>query len=191
MTSRTLSNEKIIETTLILLREQKPVTFSNLGKRLGTRSQSLYNYFSGTTELKAAVTADYYSRIFAKLQTNLMGVAGEEAVVIFAKTYADHGIEDFFVTQYVMSLPKGKFHEDKQVKEAIESVYHTLQRLLRPMVKDEKRLMIVERMIRNLILGEIIHIGTGRFNNPLVDPNESFEEMLKIAIASIDEKNEN
>lgn len=185
LTARTLSKSKIVDTVIELIRQQKPTTFSQISKQLGTRSQSIYNYFSDGNELKAAVTVRFYAKMTQELQNKIFGLSGKKAVLKFCQVSADYAIDDFLVLQYVISLPKEMFHGDKEVESTLDNLYQLLCQLLDPLISDKKQKLVYARLIRSLIAGEVIHIGTGRFDNDLVPADDSFLQMLEIALTDI------
>ena len=182
MTSRTLSKEKIIAISLELIKKQTQPSFSNIAKAMGMRSQSIYNYFENAEELKAAIAVNFYQELFKQLQAELLGLSGKSAVKKFCQISTEFAINDFLVTQYVMSMPKWMFHGDKEVESSIDDVYQILRTLIDPLFSDAQQKLVVSRMLRNLIIGQIIHIGTGRFTNPLISADDSFDKMLEITL---------
>lgn len=189
MTAHTLSHEKIVMTAIELIQQQQPVTFSKLGSVLGTRSQSIYNYFSDGDQLKKAVSVKYYRDLFARLQGALVGLSGKQAILEYSQIAADFAIENFFITQYVISMPKRMFHGDEQVADALNDIYELLKKLVDPLIDDRKQALVITRMIRNLISGEVIHIGTGRFKDPLVSASDSYIKMIELTLAYLSNDN--
>ncbi|WP_125770736.1 TetR/AcrR family transcriptional regulator [Companilactobacillus furfuricola] len=185
MAAHTLSHEKIVNTAISLVQDQQVVTFSKLGNVLGTRSQSIYNYFKDGDELKAAVAVKYYRDLYAKLQHSLIGLSGKAAVLKYSQVAAEFAIENFFITQYVISMPKWMFHGDQGVRDVLNDSYLLLKRLVDPLAADAEQSLVITRMIRNLISGEVIHIGTGRFKDPLMEASVSFEKMIELALINL------
>ena len=103
----------------------------------------------------------------------------------YSQVSAEFAIENFFITQYVISMPKWMFHGDADVQQVLNDIYLLLQKLIDPLATDERQALVMTRMIRSLISGQVIHIGTGRFKDPLVVPSESFEEMIELALSNL------
>ncbi|WP_180245647.1 hypothetical protein [Secundilactobacillus silagincola] len=53
-------------------------------------------------------------------------------------------------------------------------------------MSDELRLNAT-RMIRNLIIGEIVNVGRGWFKNDAVNETDSFKQMLLVALHHLEE----
>ncbi|WP_334352854.1 TetR/AcrR family transcriptional regulator [Companilactobacillus sp. HBUAS56257] len=177
MTSRTLSKEKIIAAAIELINEQNNLTFTNLGKKLGTKSQSIYNYYPDVLAVKIAVAISFYHDLKYKLQTDLLGLSGKEAVIKFCETSVSFQLSKYLVTQEVFSIPSGKINSKELDRSALD-VHDILIKLLTPLEANEKIRLILARTLRNLITGEVIHVGNGRFSDELVSAKESFDYML-------------
>lgn len=189
MTAHTLSHEKIVMTAIDLIQQQQPVTFSKLGSVLGTRSQSIYNYFSDGDQLKGAVSVKYYRDLFTQLQSVLVGLSGKKAILEYSQVAANFAIDNFLITQYVISMPKWMFHGDEQVADALNDIYELLKKLVDPLTADREQALVISRMIRNLISGEVIHIGTGRFKDPLVSASDSYIQMIELTLLNLSSDN--
>lgn len=89
---RTLDLSKVLAATSELIDKQgiAAVTFPNLAKKLGIRSQSLYHYIDNRTQLLSLVGAN---RIKA-LKENLVGMSGQEAILKFCDLIRDYLLED-------------------------------------------------------------------------------------------------
>lgn len=182
MTAHTLSKKKIIDQAIKLVRAQQPATFSRIAKSLSISSQSIYNYFKDGDELKGAVSIRFYDSLYEKLQAGLVGVSGKTAIVKYCQICTNYAIDDFLMTQYVINMPKWMFHGHPGVEASLDRIYEILKRLVDALIIDDKQALIVARMLRNLVTGEVIHIGTGRFKDPLVDSKDSFQDMLQITL---------
>lgn len=93
---RSLDLDKVIAkaTELIGQKGLSATTLPNLAKELGVRSQSLYHYVSGRKQLLSLVGASRIKILSKKLVENLMGIAGEEALLRFADIVRDFILND-------------------------------------------------------------------------------------------------
>lgn len=184
MTSRTLSKEKIVTTATELINKQETLTFTKLGKELGTRSQAIYNYFPDVMAIKVAVAVNFYDQLAIRLQADLLGLSGKQAIKTFANTSVHYSLSKFRVTQQILSIPAGNLH-DPDLDKSFDALHTILDRLLDPFIMDDKQRLIVSRMLRSLIIGEVIHVGNGRFDNELINAHDSFDEMLEITLSGL------
>ncbi|PBQ23704.1 hypothetical protein CNR29_06640 [Levilactobacillus brevis] len=185
MTARTLTSQKIITAAKELVCADTALTFANLGRHLGTKSQAIYPYYSDVAAVHIAIANDFFQRLVSQLQQDLVGLAGEPAISQFAKTCRQLAAAEFPIVQLILNMPVATKRVGT-LKESIDQVYHVLERLLAPFNQDEAHQLVVSRMIRNLIIGEIVHEGTGRFQNPAVSAESSFNQMLALALTSFD-----
>lgn len=181
MTSRTLSKEKIIATAIDLINDQENLTFTNLSKRLGTRSQAIYNYYPDVLAVKVAVAIAFYQDLATRLQVDLLGLSGKQAVKAFCNVSVQYALSKYPVTQQILSIPSGKINNEELDKNSL-MVHGIMLKLLDPIESDERKQLVLARMLRNLIDGEIIHVGNGRFNNKLISHRDSFDQMLNIVL---------
>lgn len=184
LTSRTLSKEKIVATATSLINNQESLSFTKLGKELGTRSQAIYNYFPDVMAIKVAAAASFYDQLAIRLQADLLGLSGKQAIKTFANTSVHYSLCKFHVTQEILSIPAGRLH-DSDLDKSFETLHTILGRLLNPFIEDDRQRLIVSRMIRSLIIGEIIHVGNGRFDDELISSHDSFDKMLDITLADL------
>jgi len=184
MASRTLSKERIISAAVELINEQENLTFTNLSRKLGTRSQAIYNYYPDAMALKIGIATNFYDTLIQRLQADLLGLSGKQAVKAFANISVQYAMGQYLVAQQIVSIPSGKLH-DENLDMSVDKIRVMLRKLLDPIVPDEKERFVISRMLRNLVVGEIIHIGNGRFVNKAISAQDSFDQMLEITLAGI------
>ncbi|GAX03911.1 TetR family transcriptional regulator [Secundilactobacillus pentosiphilus] len=187
MTSRTLTTEKIIQTAMSLIEAQKPLTFSNISRALGTRSQALYNYFPDVNALSASINEAYNAGLVTELQQQLLGLSGEEAILKFAAVSRRYALKHFKITQFVLAIPRELLNENTEQATSSERLKQILYQLLQTMNIDEQRRLSAARMIRNLIIGEVVNVGRGWFTTKTVTEEDSFKRMLLVALHHLDE----
>ncbi|WP_119327127.1 TetR/AcrR family transcriptional regulator [Companilactobacillus musae] len=183
MTSRTLSKEKIVAAAVELIKDQDNLTFTNLSRKLGTRSQAIYNYYSDVMAVKVAVAIDFYNNLAIRLQADLLGLSGKQAIMVFCNVSVQYALDKYLVAQQILSIPSGKIHDEELDNSAL-NVHGIMLKLLMPLNLDDKEQLVLARMLRNLILGEVVHVGNGRFDNKLITARDSFNQMLKMTLES-------
>lgn len=187
LTSRTLTTEKIIQTAMSLIEAQEPLTFSNISRKLGTRSQALYNYFPDVNALSASIDESYNAALVTYLQQQLMGLSGETAILKFATASRQYALEHFKMTQFVLAIPRELLNEGDSQTTSSQQLKQILYQLLQAMNIDERRRLNAARMIRNLIIGEVVNVGRGWFTTKTVMESDSFEQMLLVALRHLNE----
>lgn len=181
MTSRTLSKEKIVMAAVELIKNQETITFTKLSRQLGTRSQAIYNYYPDVMAVKVAVAIDFYNNLAVRLQADLLGLSGKQAIMAFCNVSVQYALSKYLVAQQILSIPSGKLH-DKELDDSALKVHAIMLKLLVPLKLDDKEQLVLARMLRNLIVGEIVHVGNGRFDNKLITARDSFDQMLKMVL---------
>lgn len=181
MATQALSKEKVILSAMKIIDNQEKLTFTRLSQDLGSRSQSIYNYYPNVMELRIAIATYCYDKLATRLQADLLGLSGKQAVKAFANIATQYALGQFLVSQQVLSIPEYKLH-NKELDRSFSKIHMILRKLLDPFVPDQKDQVILSRMLRNLIIGEIIHVGNERFKNGLITPQDSFDVMLDITL---------
>lgn len=90
----------------------------------------------------------------------------------------------FLVVQEILSIPANDV-DDKISDDGFPVILEILNKLLDSLIEDQKVQLIISRMLRDLIVGEIIHIGNSQFDNKLVAARDSFDKMLDITLLSL------
>ncbi|GAT17991.1 TetR/AcrR family transcriptional regulator [Secundilactobacillus silagei] len=184
MTSRTLNTHKIVQTAMHLIEQQTPLTFSNISRELGTHSQALYNYFPDVTALSASIDEAYNAKLVTRLQQQLLGLAGEKAVLKFASVCRQYALERFKITQFVLAIPRELLNDGSSSSQDLKNI---LKQILSSMGLNDGLLLNAMRLIRNLIIGEIVNVGRGWFTTETVEETVSFQQMLLVALHHLDE----
>lgn len=184
MTSRTLSKEKIVAAATELITEQENLTFTKLGHKLGIRSQGIYNYYPDVMAIKIGVAIHFYDELAVRLRADLLGLSGKQAIKAFANVCTQFALSKFQVSQQILSIPVDHAH-DKNLDTSFHKIHAILNELLEPFISDNDTKIVISRMLRNLIIGEIVHVGTGRFNNKLISARDSFDKMLELTLNEI------
>jgi len=182
MTSKILSKEKIVNAAMDLISRQETLNFTKLGKALGTRSQALYNYFPDVTALKVAVVAQFYDKLGIRLQADLLGLTGKQAIKTFANVAVQYSLGNFYLVQQIISISPNRLN-NSEFEKSFRGLQMILIQLLRPIIKDKEQQLVTSRMIFNLIIGEIFCAGYGRFDNDLLNTRDSFNQMLDVILS--------
>lgn len=181
MTSRTLSKEKVVDTAVKMINNQENLTFTNLGKKLGTRAQAIYNYYPDVTLLRVAMAVDFFNKLTVRIKADLLGMTGKQALKTMAHVCTQYSLDNWLVANQIFEIPIAK-KKTVEMKQSIDGIYEILQIYLQQLTNDEQTRIVIARMLRNLIIGEIVHVGNGRFDNKLISARDSFDKMLDITL---------
>jgi hypothetical protein len=184
LTARTLSKEKIVSIAVEIINNQETLTFTRLGKLLGTRPQAIYNYFPDVMALKVAVANDFYKQLAQRLEVDLLALSGKQAVKTFANVSVQYSLSHFLVVKQILSIPKDKLNSD-DLNNGYMMIHKILNELLESLVDDKKSQLIILRMLSNLIIGEIVNDKNNRFDRNLMSARDSFDKMLDITLLSL------
>jgi len=188
LTTNTLSKEKIITAAFVLINRHESLNITNLGKLVGTRSQAIYNYFDDIMDVKVAVAAKFFDELSVRLQADLMGLTGEQALKTFVNVSVQYSLGKFDIVEMIIDIPSEKW-QDAELKKSFLQIQVILKQSLVPVIKDEILQLVVCRMLVNLIIGEVICAGRGRIDSNILDTQESFSKMIQIVLRDISEQN--
>ncbi|TGD22711.1 TetR/AcrR family transcriptional regulator [Companilactobacillus suantsaicola] len=184
MTARTLSKEKVITAAIQIINQEDNLTFSKLGRLVGTRSQAIYNYFPDVLAVRVSVAADFYDKLAQRLEVDLLGLTGKQAIKAFCHVCVQFSLGQYVMVQQIIDIPADHLH-DEPLNSSFRNIYEILHRYLKPLIPDEKRQMVFSRMLRNLIIGQIINVGSGRYTNTPISKRDSFDDMLELILLSL------
>ena len=188
LTTNTLSKEKIITAALVLINRHESLNITNLGKLVGTRSQAIYNYFDDIMDVKVAVATKFFDELSVRLQADLLGLTGEQALKTFVNVSVQYSLGKFDIVEMIIDIPSEKW-QDAELKKSFLQIQVILKQSLVPVIKDEILQLVVCRMLVNLIIGEVICAGRGRIDSNILDTQESFSKMIQIVLRDISEQN--
>lgn len=185
MTARTLSKEKIVAAAIELIKNQDNLTFTNLSRKLGIRSQAIYNYYPDIMAVKADVAAKFYDDLATRLKADLLGLQGKQAIKAFANVIVHYALSNFVLAQQIIGISSSKI-DATNLNQSRSRVLDVLKTFLEPMTQDEKTRVVITQMLRVLVIGEILHVGNGQFDNKTISAQDSFDEMLDLALAKLE-----
>lgn len=181
MSKQLLSPEKIVTVGIQTIEAGTPLTFANLARTLGTRSQALYPYFNNQTALSYAITDAVLARANAQLQQALFGLSGQPAVMQFALTCRQLGLAHPKLVLFMIGLPR---HEDIS-DEAMQDFRKMLTTLIGELVHTERVQLLGGRWLRDLIIGEVANISGGWFINQDLPQEDSFRWTVTHGLADL------
>lgn len=189
MVKRILSREKIIEEEIQLIKDDSPLNFSVLANYLGVKPQALYPYFKNQMDLNYAVLSETVDKLNELLKSQLLGMTGEKALFQLALICRNEGLENIKLFHFIVTLPLKNAPEF--TKKSIAELRNIFNSLLATAFKHEKIQLLAGRMIRNLIYGELLNVGTGWFSDKKISQSESFKWMIRESLDSLDKADKN
>ncbi|KRM12272.1 hypothetical protein ABTQ33_04845 [Paucilactobacillus suebicus] len=178
MTQRILSKEKIVKQAVNLINSGQSATFTSIGKSLGSKSQAIYPYFKNPTALDNAIFAYSTHQLVENVQSELFGVPANQIIMAFAKYCRKYGLKNVNLLRYLLSFSENQRNSDDAHAATLEldALY---EKIFTNVSDDPQTTLVIKRTVRNLIVGDIIHVGAGWFHNPIIDSDESFEVMIQ------------
>jgi AcrR family transcriptional regulator len=177
MPRQVLTKERIIETAIALIEEGEELTFSTVSKRLESRSQALYTYFANVNELRYAIVAWAVQAAGRQVQDKLFGQSGLTAIMEFSKQFRVLALRYERLSRFVLLQARTIDYPD--VVAAFDQLRRLLHQLLNSAFRDETVRSMASRCIRDLIVGDIINVGTGWFAGGTLSPDDSFNQLLR------------
>ncbi|KRM36113.1 TetR family transcriptional regulator [Agrilactobacillus composti DSM 18527 = JCM 14202] len=188
MPKQVLSRERIMAVGIELINAETPLTFSNLARQLGTKSQALYPYFSNQTDLSYAILEEVLDRLIATLRSRLLGLTGEPALLELALICRSLGLTHLRLSRFLITLPRDKATIAAQ--KSINTLGTVFNKLLASAFHETRVQILAGRMIRNLIIGELANVGTGWFSNQEISQAASFKWMIQSSLDILSQEDE-
>ncbi|KZU38663.1 TetR/AcrR family transcriptional regulator [Lactiplantibacillus plantarum] len=177
MPKQLLTREKIVDIGVALIEDGKELTFSAVAKKLGSRSQAIYTYFKNVDELKYTIIAWALSIAGRRMQCQLFGQSGIEAIIEFAKQFRALALRHDRLSRFVLSAVRTTKYPE--VDAALDVLKKLLNQLLEGTFKAKRLRILASRCIRDLIVGDIINVGTGWFTSGEMSTDQSFDQNLR------------
>ncbi|WP_204122596.1 TetR/AcrR family transcriptional regulator [Lacticaseibacillus mingshuiensis] len=182
MSKQVLSQTRIIECGIALINNGSAVSFANIARELGTKSQALYPYFTNQQALSYAILDQTVASLVERLKTDLFGKTGREALVEFALICRRVCLEHPRLSQFIVALPRS---EDAIADEPVAAFRTLLTQSVAAVVASERARLLGGRLLRDLIIGELINISSGWFNNAELPQEDSFRWMIERGIDAL------
>ncbi|MFT8460392.1 MAG: TetR/AcrR family transcriptional regulator [Liquorilactobacillus ghanensis] len=185
MKHQILTKEIIIKTSIEIIEKDEKLTFTTIAKKIGIRSQSLYTYFENINELKYAIVAWGIQTIKKQIQDQLFGQSGIEAIINFSKELRHIALQHSKLSQFILLSTRPTDYP--AANDAFKELRNLLYKLLESTFQNESVRIMVSRCLRDLIIGDIINIGTGWFTDETIPPEESFDKFIQQNLATFQE----
>lgn len=178
----TISKQDIIKTAIIMIEKGDKLTFSTISRKMKITSQSLYNYFKNQKELEYAIVGTVISAACQIAERKTFGKSGHDGVIYLSLTFRKMGVKHINLVQFVIS--HHRTNQYQIVTDAFSELKDLLDHMLQSYI-DAKKLLKASRLIRSLVVGDILNVGTGWFKSPEVKAESSFIEMLNLSLDAL------
>lgn len=182
MRTATISKQDIIKTAIIMIEKGDKLTFSTISRKMKITSQSLYNYFKNQKELEYAIVGTVISAACQIAERKTFGKSGHDGVIYLSLTFRKMGVKHINLVQFVIS--HHRTNQYQIVTDAFSELKDLLDHMLQSYI-DAKKLLKASRLIRSLVVGDILNVGTGWFKSPEVKAESSFIEMLNLSLDAL------
>lgn len=189
MVKKILSREKIITAEIQLIKNDTLLNFSILAAHLGVKPQALYPYFKNQMDLNYVILSETVNKLNELLKTQLLGLTGKAALFQLALICRNEGLENIKLFHFIVTLPLK--NAPTFTKKSIDELRNIFNSLLATAFKHAEIQLLAGRMIRNLIYGELLNVGTGWFVDKKISQSESFKWMIQESLDSLDKADKN
>ncbi|GFZ26311.1 TetR/AcrR family transcriptional regulator [Lactobacillus corticis] len=183
MPKQILSKAKIIDASIELIRHDQPLTFSDLARKLGTRPQALYLYYPNVAALKRAIAKDAETKVVAQIKEQVGVLTGKDAVKQIISASCELGLKKPRLSAFIVTMVQ----EDKNTPTEYETL---LDQYLAVSYKQEKVRVLAKRSLMNVVVGELVNVGTDRFHLTIIDRKQGLKWMVDTLMAKLDELDE-
>lgn len=186
MPRQILSKQNIIQASVNLIESGEEPSFAAVARKLGTKSQALYSYFANQRALSYSIVAWAIKKITSHLQEQIFGQSGISGIVSFAVEFRQVALQHFLLTQFVLKMPRTSAYPE--VTAAFQQLKKLLNQLLATEFDDAQSQLLASRCGRDLLIGDIINVGTGWFSDKSISADTSFQELLIANLKLIKQK---
>jgi len=179
---RTLTREKVIEQAnqLIAANGIDKLTIRSLADALDVRPQSIYNYVDSLNDLLDQVGVAFVHEIEQLLMRHLLGVAGKEALMVFAREFRQGCHEQQHLAPLLLN--PNDLQQLQQTHLALVTLYHQMFASLH-LAEDESSGLVESTLYRSALFGFIMQEMGGFLQLPAQQVDERFEQTMQLAIA--------
>ncbi|GEL12961.1 transcriptional regulator [Lapidilactobacillus concavus] len=155
------------------------LTFGNLAKKLGIKSQSVYNYFHNSDELLEYLGADLMHALYEELTTGLIGLSGREALLKYGEIAHQFFLKQGKLVRTIHTIPN--YPRDSDFVKAMEQVLQIISQII-----DGQKNIKIDRVaflqaFISQVLGFTLVESMGLFETyDVPHTNESFRRVLEI-----------
>jgi AcrR family transcriptional regulator len=188
-----MGTKKGLDTQMILnaaaeLAEEKGlenVSFLQVAEKLGVKSPSLYNHFTGVKELSLNIAKLAISKLENTIRNAAVGRSKEDAFMAIALAYREFAKENPELYKAILRFPD---YSDSSVQEAGHAVVRILYQVMEPYHYSKEETIHFIRGFRSALHGFVSLEEAGFFQGTEADVDESYERLVLRLIMTLTAK---
>ncbi len=163
------------------------VTLLQVAEKLGVKSPSLYNHFSGFREFSLGIAKLAIGRLSDAIGSAAVGRSKDDALLAIALAYRSFAKENPELYKAILRFPD---YQDDGIREAGHSVVRILYRVMEPYGLGKEETVHFVRGFRSALHGFVSLEEAGFFRGAEADVDESFESLVLRLILTVSKKEE-
>lgn len=188
MQKRNLNPARILQAARQVVNDggSEALTFSNVAAVLAVRSQALYGYYANSSQLKFALIMDYLDTLTRDLNQALVGVSGEQALLIYGRQLRQALLAEPNLTK--LAFGGINYQREQETAQHLHELVLVLDRLIAPYYPDHTTVIAQARYFRAIVFGYVQNELWGLFRLATPSADETFNSALHQVITSITAK---
>lgn len=170
------------------LAEQKGienVSLLQVAEKLGVKSPSLYNHFSGFQELSLGIAKLAINRLDDAVRNAAVGRSKDDALMAIALAYREFAKENPELYKAILRFPD---YKDNSIKEAGHAVVRILYQVMESYRYSKEEIIHFVRGFRSALHGFVSLEEAGFFQDTEVNVDESYEQLVLRLILTLNKK---
>lgn len=183
-TKRGLDTETILNAAVELAEEKglENVSLLQVAEKLGVKSPSLYNHFSGLKELSSNMARLAISRLESTVRDAAVGLSEDEALMSVAIAYRKFAKENSELYKTILRFPD---YSDNGIKEAGHAVVRIIYQVMKPYHLGKEKTIHFVRAFRSALHGFVSLEKAGFFQSAEADVDTSFKLLISRLISTL------
>lgn len=182
-----LNTQTILNAAAELAEEKglENVTFLQVAEKLGIKSPSLYNHFSGFKEFSLGIAKLALSRLEDTIRNAAVGRSKDDALMSIALAYRGFAKENPELYKAILRFPD---YKDDSIREAGHSVVRILYQVMEPYHFNKEETVHFVRGFRSALHGFVSLEEAGFFQGSEANVDKSFKISILRLISTLDKK---
>jgi AcrR family transcriptional regulator len=182
---RRLSTESILNAAAELAEENglENVSLLQVAEKLGVKSPSLYNHFSGFKELSLGISKLAISRLGDAIRNAAVGKSKDNALMAIALAYRKFAGENPELYKAILRFPT---YNDSSIQKSGHAIVSILYQVMEPYHYNKKETIHFVRGFRSALHGFVSLEEAGFFRSAEADVDKSFKRLVSCLISALD-----
>ena len=184
---RGLDTQAILNTAAELAEEKglENVTLLQVANKLGIKSPSLYNHFSGFKELSMGIAKLALDRLENTIRNAAVGRSKDDALMAIALAYREFAKKNPELYKAILRFPD---YKDDSIQQAGHSVVRILYQVMEPYHFSKEETVHFVRGFRSALHGFVSLEEAGFFRGSEANVDKSFEISILRQISTLNKK---